>query len=152
MRRRREHPGQLEIDFSIPAKDPLSVSEVATALKVKNHEVYAWIQEGKIGAITVHRINSDREEFRIPLTNFIHYLNERYGHNLYFYFPEADQLSVGRIAGALGCVEQHIHNLIGDGEFPHAINLGRAGKRTHWQIPIVDLVNFVNRNRVGAYC
>lgn len=61
-------------------------------------------------------------------------------------------MTVGRVASALGCSGKHVHFLIKDQEFPGAINLARRGsKHKEWRIPIVDLVNYVNRNRVGAY-
>lgn len=147
----RGHARRLGIGFSIPEKDPLTVPDCAAALKVPNSAIYEAIQEGRIGAITIHRMESDREEYRIPLSNFIEYLNSRFGDALYFTFPESDRLTLTRTAQALGCSHEHVRRLVSDGEFPRAFNQARPGRKKHWIIPIVDLVDYVNRNRYGAY-
>ena len=151
----RLHPGQLEIDFRIPAKNPLTVSEVAEALwtsdRMTNSKVYELILEGKFGSIDISRVDAEREEYRIPLENFIHYLNGKYSDALYWQFPASDVLSVKQVKDNLGVSHETVYRYIDDGEFPHATNFGRTGKQPLWKIPIADLVAFVNRRRVGAY-
>jgi len=144
-------PDQLEIDFSIPVDDPLTVGQIARAMKLSTGKIFAAIERGDLQAVCNHRQSADREHYVVPLRNYIAWLNNEYPDELYFRFPPHDQISVQRVAQAMACSDQHIYNLIDDKEFPNARNQGRPGCRSHWIIPLTDLVKYINRNRVGAY-
>ena len=139
-------------EIEVPAKDPLKPVEVAAALKIQVSEVYRLIYEGKFGAINIARDHVESAAFRIPLKNFVRYVNGEHSDELLFHFPAADLVTPFRIAKALSCSDQHVYNLIADGEFPNAINNARKGScRTAWCIPLRDLVDYVNRRREGAF-
>jgi len=146
----KTHPNQLEIDFAVPARDPLTVGDIAKAMCISTAKIYAAIECGQLEAVTLNRDSSVREQYIVPLKNYIAWLNNTYADELHFRFPSADPLSPERIARALSCSHQHVINLIKDEEFPNARNLARPGKKPHYSIPLRDLVAFVNRRRVGG--
>lgn len=136
----------------IPDKDPISPVEVAAALGCPVQNVYTLIYEGKFGAFNIGSSRSEITEFRIPLKNFVQYINGVCSPDLMFRFPSDNPLTPVRISKALQCSDQHVHNLILDGEFPNATNIARDGSyRPQWRIPLRDLVDFVNRRREGAF-
>ena len=137
--------------IEVPDKDPLKAVDVATALKISVEDVYRLISEGKFGAVNIARDHVERAAFRIPLKNFIQYINGISSVELFSRFPSADPLKPGRIAKAMNCTAEHIYHLIADGEFPNAINNARKkASRPDWQIPLCDLVAYVKRRREGA--
>lgn len=143
---------QLEFDFRIPCHDPITPVEAAKALKVPVADIYSAIYTGKLAATDISTDGATVKAYRIPLKNFISYLNAQYGSKLYFRFPADDPLTTVRIARALHCSDQHILNQIAAGEFPNALNIASAGSpRSDWRIPLRDLVAFVNRRREGAW-
>jgi|GEM_PF-2510529 len=136
----------------VPDKDPITPVEAAKALCLSVADVYRLIYEGKFGAFNIASDSAKIAMFRIPLKNFVQYINGIYSDELLFRFPAANPLSPGRIAKALQCSDQHIYNQIRDGEFPNAINLARKDSiRSEWKIPLCDLVAYVNRRREGAF-
>jgi hypothetical protein len=136
---------------AIPDKDPLEAVDVAVVLNRPVSKVYEMILEGKFGAINIARDNAKRAEYRIPLKNFIAFINAQYAEELYFHFPSADPITPVRIAKALNCTTEHIYHLILDGEFPNAINNARKNaSRPVWLVPLCDLVSYVNRRREGV--
>lgn len=144
--------GQLEFDFRIPCHDPITPVEAAKALACPVSDVYSAIYSGKLAAITIKSDSSNTPSYRIPLKNFIAYLNAQYADCLYFKFPADDPLTAVRVARALHCSDQHVYNHIKDGEFPNAINLAsKSATRADWRIPLMDLVAYVNRRREGAW-
>ena len=150
------HPGQLEIDFSIPAKDLLTVNEVWQSLYTSRRwtrsDVLTEIYEGRLAAIDVSRDGADREDYIIPLKNFVAFLNEQYTDKIYFRFPTSNLLKPLRVAELLNKSDEHIYHFIADGEFPNVINLKRTGSRkADWEIPLRDFVAFVNRRREGCF-
>ncbi len=137
--------------IAVPDKDPLKAVDVATALKISVEDVYRLISEGKFGAVNIARDHVERAAFRIPLKNFVQYINGSSSGELFFRFPSADPLKPGRIAKAMNCTAEHVYHLIADGEFPNVINNARkTASRPDWQIPLCDLVAYVNRRREGA--
>lgn len=143
---------QLEFDFRIPCHDPITPVEAAKALGCPVADVYSAIYSGKIFAVSIASDGSSTPAYRIPLKNFVAYLNAQYAGELYFHFPADDPLTAPRVARALHCSDQHIRNQIADGEFPNAINLAsRDSAYADWRIPLRDLVAYVNRRREGAW-
>jgi len=143
---------QLEFDFRVPCHDPITPVEAAKCLNVPVADVYSAIYSGKLAATNLASDGATSAAYRIPLKNFVAYLNAKYADELYFHFPAADLVTPFRIAKALSCSDQHVYNLIADGEFPSAINNARKGsRRAAWRIPLRDLVAFVNRRREGAW-
>jgi predicted DNA-binding transcriptional regulator AlpA len=140
------------LKVEVPDTDPLTAGDVATALKVSVSDVYRMISEGRFGAMNIARDHAERAAFRIPLKNFVQYINGIHSAELFFRFPAADPLKPARIAKALNCTAEHIYHLIADGEFPNAINNARKkASRPDWQIPLCDLVAYVNRRREGVF-
>jgi predicted DNA-binding transcriptional regulator AlpA len=143
---------QLEFDFRIPCHDPIKPLEAAKALGCDVELVYQAIYSGKLAAIKITSDCAAVAAYRIPLKNFISYLNAQYADQLYFRFPTDDLLTAVRVARALHCSDQHIYNHIRDGEFPNAINLASKDSiRSDWRIPLCDLVAYVNRRREGNF-
>ncbi len=143
---------QLEFDFRVPCHDPITPVEAAKCLNVPVEAVYSAIYSGKLAATNIASDHATSAAYRIPLKNFVAYLNATYFAELYFHFPSDDPLTVPRIARSLHCSDQHIYNQIKDGEFPNAINLAsRDSIKSDWRIPLRDLVAFVNRRREGAW-
>lgn len=143
---------QLEFDFRIPCHDPITPVEAAKALNVPVSDVYSAIYSGRIAATNIASDGATSAAYRIPLKNFVAFLNAKYADELYFRFPADDPLTAGRVARALHCSDQHIYNQIKDREFPNAFNLAsRDSIRADWRIPLRDLVAFVNRRREGAW-
>ncbi|MCF7848281.1 MAG: helix-turn-helix domain-containing protein [Kiritimatiellales bacterium] len=150
-------PDRLRLDFTIPDEDPLTMDQVVKALRSSRHcsrsDVFNWIYEGRLQAIDVSRDGCEREDYIIPLKAFIHFINSEYPpEELYFRFPEANMLNPPRIARAMGKSKAHVYRLIQDGEFPNAANLARASsKYPNWEIPLADLVRFINRRGEGFF-
>lgn len=147
----KHHPRQLEIDFNVPVKDPLTVDDIKAAMHLSAIKIHQEIQEGRLEATMAGRESAERPHYIIPLKNYIAWLNNEYADELYFRFPAANLLSVECAARAMACSHQHIRNLIRDREFPRVQNYGRSGKETHFMIPLADFVAFINRRRVGDY-
>jgi len=143
---------QLEFDFRIPCHDPITPVEAAKALRCPIGDVYSAIYSGKLAATNIASEHATSAAYRIPLKNFVAYLNATYAEALYFHFPSDDPLTAGRVARSLHCSDQHIYNQIKDGEFPNAINLAsRDSIRADWRIPLRDFIAYVNRRREGAW-
>jgi hypothetical protein len=143
---------QLEFDFRIPCHDPITPVEAAKALGVPVQDVYAAIYSGRIAATNIASDHVDKPAYRIPLKNFITFLNAQYADQLYFRFPADDPLTPQRVARALHCSDQHVYNQIRAGEFPNAFNLASAdASRADYRIPLRDLVAFINRRTEGAW-
>jgi len=143
---------QLEFDFRIPCHDPITPVEAAKCLNVPVADIYSAIRTGRIAATNIASDHTTTPAYRIPLKNFISYLNAQYSDQLYFRFPADDLLTPQRVARALHCSDQHVYNHLRDGEFPNAINLASKDSiRSDWKIPLCDFVAYVNRRREGAW-
>ena len=139
---------QLEFDFRVPVSDPLCVADAAKCLGVSSGAVRDLILSGKIQAVNIGGDFSLRAEWRIPLKNFVAFLNREFAEELYFRFPADDPLDVPRIARCLKCSDQHIYNQIHEGEFPNAMNLAsRDSASAMWRIPLRDFVGYINRRK-----
>jgi hypothetical protein len=146
----RNNPNQLPFDFSIPAVKSLTVRDISRALNVSPGKIFAAIESGRLAAVAINRDDADRMEWRVPLHNYIAWLNCEYTDELLYRFPAHEWLTVNRIARFLNCCDQHIHNLIDSREFPNAENLGLPGKQKRWRVPLRDLVDFINRRKAGG--
>lgn len=136
---------QLEFDFRVPSKDPLTPTEAARALGISNDEIHNLIYEGKLAAVDISSDSATIPEYRIPLKNFVRHLNREHGQELAWHFPAADPLHVHQVARTLSCSVQHVRNQINLGEFPNATRIGK-----YFRIPLIDLVRYVNRKQEGA--
>ena len=145
------NPNQLEIDFMTPAKKSLSVREISCAVGISTSKIYAAITEGKIMGTDIGHIDSEREEWRVPLHNYLAWVRNEYPEKLLYRWPNREWLTVKRIADFFGCSQQTIHNHLKTGEFPHAENLG-AGQQKSWRIPLHDLLAFVQRRSNSCVC
>lgn len=141
---------QLEFDFRVPVDDPVTVPVAARSLGISKEAVRELILCGKLQALDIKDEFSYRSEYRIPLKNFIAFLNNEFPETLYFKFPDhVDVLEVPDIARRLKCSDQHIYNQIRSGKFPNAMNIGSDDART-WRIPLRDFVGYVNSCREGV--
>lgn len=145
------HPGQLEIDFTVPAKESLSVAEISRIMKISTSKIYAAIDRGELLATSIHTDGADREEWRVPLHNYLAWVGNEFPERLLYTWPGAQWLTPDRLRRFLGCSVQTIHNHIRQGEFPHAENIG-AGRQKCWRIPLFDLVAFVQRRSNAFIC
>lgn len=144
------HPNQLEIDFTIPAKKLLSVADISKAVGLSSSKILQAINNWELVAINISSKSSEREEWRVPLQNYVDWLNNTYTEDLQFKFPSKEWLTIRRTAIFLSCSQQHVHDLMHDKEFPCAVNIARPGKQKSWRIPKDDLVDFVTRRNPGA--
>lgn len=152
----KPNPNQLQIDFTVPAKDPLTVADIVRSLGIGSAKIYAAIYSGQLEAVDTALEGSSEEHYAIPLRNYIAWLRNEFPGELYFRYPGRghgdDGFLTPQIIGrVLSKTDEHVRNLIRTGEFPNARNFAVEGKRPRYMIPMKDLVAFVNRRRVGDY-
>jgi hypothetical protein len=147
---RNSNPNQLPLDFSIPAVKSLTVRDIAKALSVSTGKIYAAIDCGRLTAVAINHDDADRAEWRVPLHNYVAWLNNEYSTALLWRYPATEWLTSSRLAAFLNCSVQHIHNLVEAGEFPNSENIGLPGRQKRLRIPLQDLVAFVNRRKSGG--
>lgn len=145
------HPNQLEIDFTIPAKKSLSVADIAKAMGLSTGKIYNAIDCGQLLGTTIGDEDAEREEWRVPLHNYLAWVANEYPEQLLYKWPNREWMTVKRVADFLSCSQQLIHNHIRKGEFPHAENIG-SGKQRFWRIPLHDLLSFIQRRTNAPIC
>ncbi len=144
------NPNQLEIDFSIPARASLTVAEVAELMKISSAKIRRAIQTWELTAIDIASPDATREEWRIPLQNYINWLNNQQCQDLLYKFPTRDWLTLPRTARFLNCSIQHVHDLVRINEFPCAVNIAAKEKKKCWRLARKDLIDFTRRRTPGA--
>ena len=144
------NPNQLEIDFTVPAVESLTVAQISELVGISTDKIYRAIGNWELVAINIASNTAEREEWRVPLQNYIDWLNNIYTEDLQYRFPTKDWLTIKRTARFLSCSIQHVHDLISDKEFPCAVNIARPGKQRSWRIPLADLQAFVNNRTPGV--
>lgn len=59
--------------------------------------------------------------------------------------------TVGQVGYTLNTTSQHIIDLIEEGDFPNAINVGSEyAKRRHYRVPRADVLTYIHKRKEGT--